>query len=348
MFKSQEIRRSAVKRLRELFPRAGDWHEELDIPVGLQRADAVLRFRMGAHQVTMALGVAPAGQPREIRGLIPRLGEIRRALGDAYAVAVAPYVSPQSAALLRGAGLGYVDLSGNCSLAFGDVIIEKEGKLNVRPSTRPLRALFAPRATRVVRVLLAEPARAWRLEELARAAIVSLGHAHNVVKRLEDPKWVERGEQHRIQLAKPGDLLEAWAQAYSYRVNEIEAWFSPERVTRKLMGDVARVAQGEGRLHAFTLHSGAALVAPNVRFPAIHAYVEGDPAPLASALGLRPAEGEGNVYLLTPYDMGVFHAPIIKGGVPVVCLPQLYADLYHYERRGREQAAHLRRAAMGY
>jgi hypothetical protein len=37
-----------------------------------------------------------------------------------------------------------------------------------------------------------------------------------------------------------------------------------------------------------------------------------------------------------------------KGGLPVVCLPQLYADLYHYERRGREQAAHLRREAMGY
>jgi len=29
-------------------------------------------------------------------------------------------------------------------------------------------------------------------------------------------------------------------------------------------------------------------------------------------------------------------------------LPQLYADLYHYERRGREQAAHLRREAMGF
>jgi hypothetical protein len=31
-----------------------------------------------------------------------------------------------------------------------------------------------------------------------------------------------------------------------------------------------------------------------------------------------------------------------------VCLPQLYADLVHYERRGREQAEHLRREAMGY
>jgi hypothetical protein len=54
------------------------------------------------------------------------------------------------------------------------------------------------------------------------------------------------------------------------------------------------------------------------------------------------------VYLLAPYDQGVFYAPMAKGGLPVVCLPQLYADLYHYERRGREQAAYLRREAMGY
>jgi hypothetical protein len=52
--------------------------------------------------------------------------------------------------------------------------------------------------------------------------------------------------------------------------------------------------------------------------------------------------------LMSPYDEGVFHAPIEKGGVAVVSLPQLYADLYHFERRGREQAAYLRREAMGY
>src|SRR3989304_3424759 len=56
--------------------------------------------------------------------------------------------------------------------------------LSPPPPPRPLRSLFAPRATRVVRVLLADPTRAWRLEELAKAAEVSLGHSHNVVKRI--------------------------------------------------------------------------------------------------------------------------------------------------------------------
>ena len=214
--------------------------------------------------------------------------------------------------------------------------------------TGALKSLFAPRATRVVRVMLVDPQHAWRLEELAKAAEVSLGHAHNVIKRLEELSWVERNGQQRIQLGRPGELLDAWVESYSYRQSDVQAYFSPERITRGLVAELGRAAHEVRRRYAFTLHSGAALVAPNVRFPAIHCYLEGDPEPVAKALGLRPGEGEGNVYLLAPYDQGVFYAPMAKGGLPVVCLPQLYADLYHYERRGREQAAHLRREAMGY
>jgi hypothetical protein len=348
MFGTKEIRRLAIQRLRELFPRATAWQENSEGRIGSQTVDLVITFKMGQSEHTLAVEVVSVGQPRELRGVVSRLGDVRRERPDIHSIAVAPYVSTQGAALLKRAGLGYLDLSGNCYLAFDNVLIEKEGKPNRRPSRRPLKALFAPRATRVVRALLAEADRAWRLEELARSAAVSLGHAHNVVKRLEALSWVERGQQQRVHLAKPADLLEGWMDAYSYRVNAIAGYFSPERVTRKLMGDLARLAQSEGRRHAFTLHSGAALVAPNVRFPAIHCYLDGDPEGLASSLGLRPAEGEANVYLMTPYDEGVFYAPIIKSGIPVACLPQLYVDLYHYERRGREQANHLRRTAMGY
>jgi len=200
----------------------------------------------------------------------------------------------------------------------------------------------------VVRVLLVDPQRAWRLGELAQAAGVSLGHAHNVVKRLEELAWVERGDQQRIRLVKPGELLDTWAEAYTYRQNGVAAFFSPERITRRLMADIAAWAQAERRRYAFTLHSGAALVASNIRFPAIHCYLDGDAAALARALGLRPGEGEGNVHILAPYDHGVFYAPMEKGGLSVVCLPQLYVDLFRYERRGREQAQYLRREAVGY
>jgi hypothetical protein len=347
MLKSSEIRRQASQRLRELFPSAKAWEETVDARIGNQQADLLVKFKLGQQEHVLVLEVSSLGQPRQIRAAVTRLGEIRRELAGAYPVAAAVYIGPQSARILKSNNLGYVDLSGNCHIAFDSVLIEKEGKRNIRPSSRPLRSLFAPRATRVVRVLLTEPARAWRLEELSHAAEVSLGHSHNVVKRLEDLAWVERVERQRIHLAKPADLLEAWSESYTYRDNEIASYFVPERVTRRFMTDVARAA--EGRRYAFTVNAGLSLVAPHLRVPAIHCYVDGDPASVAATLGLRPAgDADAGLHLLTPYDSGVFYGTLEKGGLKVVCLPQLYVDLVHYERRGPEQAEHLRREAMGY
>ena len=349
MLKSEEIRRQVAQRLRELLPKAKSWEEQTDVKIAGHAAGLVVRFRLVDQEHTVVLEVASLGQPRQIRAAVTRLADIRRELPGAYPVAAAVYIGPQSARILKSHNLGYVDLSGNCSLAFENVLIEKDGKRNVRPSTRPLRSLFAPRATRVVRVLLVEPARAWRLEELARAAQVSLGHTHNVVKRLQELAWVEHDESQRIRLGKPADLLESWCESYTYRANEIGSYAAPERVTRAFLSAIARAATAEGRRYAFTLNAGLSLVAPSLRVPAVHCYLEGDPAPVAAALGLRAtAEGDGAVHLLAPYDPGVFHALLEKGGLTVVCLPQLYADLLRYERRGREQAEHLRREAMGY
>jgi hypothetical protein len=349
MLKSAEIRRQAAQRLRDLFSKTKGWEESAEVPIGSLVADLVVKFRLGEQEHTLVLEVCSLGQPRQIREAITRLGEIRKELPHAYPVATAVYIGPQSARLLRSNNLGYLDLSGNCYLAFEQVLIEREGKRNVRPSTRPLRSLFAPRATRVVRVLLTDPTRAWRLEELARAAEVSLGHSHNVMKRLEELAWAERDDHQRIRLTKPADLLENWGESYTYRDNEVLSYFVAERVTRKLMTELARAAAEIGRRYAFTLNAGLSLVAPHFRMPAVHCYLEGDPAPLVSALGLRPATGtEGGLHLLTPYDPGVFHGMLEKGGLKVVSLPQLYVDLLHYEQRGPEQAEHLRREAMGY
>src|SRR2546430_16253790 len=349
MLKSEEIRRQVAQRLRELLPKAKSWEEQTDVKIAGHAAGLVVRFRLVDQEHTVVLEVASLGQPRQIRAAVTRLADIRRELPGAYPVAAAVYIGPQSARILKSHNLGYVDLSGNCYLAFEHVLIEKDGKRNVRPSTRPLRSLFAPRATRVVRVLLAEPGRAWRLEELAKAAAVSLGHSHNVVKRLEDLRWVERDEAQRIHLGKPADLLQGWGESYTYRTNDIASYFVPERVTRKLMADLARALTAEGRRYAFTLNAGLSLVAPQTRLGALHCYLEGDPAPVAAALGLHPAgEADGGLHLMAPYDPGIFYGLLDKAGLKVVSLPQLYADLVHYERRGPEQAEHLRREAMGY
>jgi hypothetical protein len=348
MVRINEIKKQTAQRLRALFPQVPEWQELLDYRLGEQTVDLLVRFRMGQETKSLICEVRALGQPRHVRDAITHLRGAAAGLPGAYPVLAAPYLSPQSAAIARQNGCGYLDLSGNVYLAFDTVLIEKEGKPNLRPARRPLKTLFAPRATRVVRALLVHRERAWRLEELARAGGVSLGHVHNVVKRLEDLEWVERGEQGRFRLQRPADLLDAWRDNYTYRQNGLAAYVAPIADRRRLMDGLARQAAALGLSYAFTLHAGASLVGPQVRVPTVHCYVAGEVEPLVRALGLQAVEGEGTVYLLTPYDPGVLYAPLSKGGLAVVSLPQLYVDLYHHERRGREQADKLRREAMGF
>src|SRR5207247_385111 len=270
MLKTGEIRRQVAQRLLELFPKAKGWEDLADLRVAGRLVDVAVKFRLGDAERLVVVEVSSLGQPRQIRAAVTRLAEIHRELPAAYPVAASVYIGPQSARILKDNNLGYLDLSGNCYVAFDQVLIEKEGKRNLRPSTRPLRSLFAPRATRVVRVLLPEPQR-------------------------------------------------------------------------------ARGATAGGRRYACTLSAGLSLVAPQPRLAALHCYLEGDPPPVAAALGLRPAaETDGALHLLSPYDPGVFYGVLEKAGLKVVSLPQLYADLVNYAPRGAAQAEPLRREAMGY
>src|SRR5262249_7567211 len=347
MVRVNEIKKQAAHRLHELFRRVEDWQELIDSDVGGETVDLLVRFRIGPEPKALIVEVRPLGQPRHVREALTRLRGLRERVTGASPIVAAPYISPQSASLVRQNGCGYIDLSGNCYLAFDNVLIEKEGKPNSGPARRPLKALFAPRATRVARALLVQPARSWRLEELGRAAGVSLGHVHNVLRRLEELLWVARDDEGRIVLQKAGDLLDAWREEYSYRANTLSGFVAPVGDKRRVMAALVREATQLGVPHAFTLHAGASLIGPQVRVATVHCYVGGEIEALVRSLGLQPVEGEGVVNLLTPYDSGVFYAPVTKGGLPVVSLPQLYVDLYHYERRGREQAEKLRRDAMG-
>jgi hypothetical protein len=143
MAKADDIKALAAHRVRELMSKGSGWEQAANVKIGGQTADLVMKFKMGDKPHTLAIGVSSLGQPRQIRETVTRLLEIRKDLPEAYPVAVSPYISPQSASLLKRSGLGYLDLSGNCYLSFENVLIEKEGK-PPRPSNRPLKPSSPP------------------------------------------------------------------------------------------------------------------------------------------------------------------------------------------------------------
>jgi len=235
--------------------------------------------------------------------------------------------------------MGYVDLAGNCLLSFDRVYIRVEGKENPFPQNRDLRTLFSPKASRVLRVLLLNPFKSWKVQELREKAEVSLGQAANVKKLLLDREWAEEKNVGFV-LAQPEAVLREWAANYNYRKNRSHDFYSLNEGLG-FESALSDFCSRHGLRFALTLFSGAARLAPHTRFQRIFAYVESGIEKVRKALELKAVASGPNVTLMVPYDAGVFLGAIAYDQIPVVSPIQLYLDLKSYKGRGDEAAEFL-------
>lgn len=279
------------------------------------------------------------GQPRAAREAIDRLRRFRENRPDVVPVFIAPYISPASADLCIRDGAGYVDLSGNCRLLFDHSFIEREGRPNTFAEKRDLRSLYSPKASRVLRVLLANPGEPWRIKELAGESEVSLGLASNVKKLLEDREWVRKTERGMV-LAEPIRLLAEWAQNTPFRKNEARSFRAREPVDI-LEAGLAKACRERRVAYALTGPSAAARLAPMKRPHGVTAYVGEPLEEVVAFLGLEEVDSGGNVTLLVPYDEGVLYGVEEEYGIRRVSPVQAYLDLQGFGGSGREAADRL-------
>lgn len=314
-----------------------------------KHATGDLAFTIRAGRTTRRLLVEckSVGEPRYLAQAITRLMLAVRQLPRSYPVVAAPYIGPEGQRLCREAGVGYLDLSGNAFLSFDGVLVDRRSGERPPRARARLRRLFSPKSSRVLRVLLEQPEEKWTLERLAAEATISVRTAHLVVNALEEKAFVDK-RRGAIRLEKPAPLLDLWAENYRLEQHRRQTFYSFIRNPRDLAAKLAAQATAQRASVALTLHAGAALVAPFVRYTDVHAYIVGDTDRLAKALDLRPVETGGNLHILTPNDEGIFYRVQRIEGVPVVCNTQLYLDLLNYPGRGREAAEELRRKKLGY
>ena len=204
--------------------------------------------------------------------------------------------------------------------------------------------MFTGRSEDVIRVLLVDYPKTWKLRDLAKAAKVSLRWASVVSERLTRERIVLReSERAELKLMAPEDLLRRWAnyRSFATTTNFIE-YFSKEENISKLF---EKFKDKEGPEYAFTALAGALLVAPFVRPANAHIYVRTteDAKNWTNLLDLMPVEENGNVKFAITEDEGVFYGSRKIDGVKVVSAIQLYVDLLNYPGRGEEAAAELRK-----
>ena len=305
---------------------------------------STLAVRCGRRRKVLLVEARASGEPRFAREAVNSLQLRRHRLPNAAAVFVAPFISPRGAEICREADVSYVDLAGNCAISFDQVFVRREGRKNPLARRRALRSLYSPRAERVLRVMLTDPRKRWKMQQLAVEARVSLGLVANVKRLLLDREWIRTGKSG-IVLGEPRALLDDWATAYDPRRSTPRIFYSLKE-PREVEAALTLLCQTRGVLYALTGFSAAARLAPFVRTQQAEAYLSGPIEDIAASLQLREVPSGANVRLIEPYDEGVFYGLSAIDGIPLVAPVQAYLDLRSTRGRGEEAAAFLLKEAI--
>ena len=314
--------------------------------------DARIGFSQGEVSYALIVEAKKNGAPRFVRSAIHHLKSylahmhqfVHEHVGSRLIpMIVSPYLSPESRSICINHNVAYLDLFGNAHLSFGNVYFERTVAEKPKSETRALRSIFSPRAGAILRVLLRDLDRAWRVAELAEESNASFGHVSNVRKILLEREWAKIGEKG-IVLVRPDSLLQTWRENYRRPIGRRIYGYTHlhgKQLDRCLAGQLNTNPHRPRAI--YSLHSAAQWVAPYGRDGTYSFYCDEPGAELLKkALDIIPATKGSNVILRIPIDESLFEdaiepAPGIFCTSPIVT----YLDLWNGNERDREAAEHM-------
>jgi hypothetical protein len=273
-----------------------------------------------------------------------------RQSGDAVPILVVPYMSASGRRRCEDAGLSWMDLSGNAGLHLlhkkTHVVVTVEGQPDkFRGPGRPRNA-FAPKAARVVRLLLADPERRLTQAEIAEASHLGAGYVSRIVRYLEDEGLLSRDADRALWPHDPDLLLSVWAESDAFRhevlMGHVLGRSGEERAER-----LQKALAAHGVRFAFTGLAAAWAYTHAAAFRSVSCYVQGEGR--ASALadaGFRADTDAPNTRILVPADDGVFDGSAHVSGLVCVSAAQAVVDLEHESERAPEFREAMRERAL--
>lgn len=324
-----------------------EWEREVGLGDG-KRADFIAALHIGNQQLKLVGEVKKNLQPRYVLDAIRQVKEYCAYLiGEpAYPVVVSEYISPRSAEILIGENVSYFDLAGNCRLCFANVYIEKEGKKPGSAEKRGTKSLFGLKSSRMLRLMLDNPVRAWQVKELAAKTELSLGQVSNIRRALLDQHFAVESEEGGICINQPGALLSEWKRAYKKNIiNHENGFYTLLKPEERLEAIKASIAEAEDKEAGIILSglSAARWLAPYSRVVSESLYADKEGAEiLKKHLMLEPVKIGPNVIIEEPKDSFVFkEATECAPGLKCANAIQTCLDLYVAGEREQEAAEHL-------
>lgn len=295
--------------------------------------------------LTSCVGVLSSAFPRRVSAWIDQNRE-----REEYLIVTAPYISDRSAQICEQSNVGYCDLSGNCRIATGGIFLLIRGMPNQYPADHRARTLFSPSSavtSMILRELLAQPGKRWRVKELAQAAGCSLGMVSRVTSYLRDQEWAVM-DQSGFSLQDPEELLCAWSEQWMRRKDRRISCYSPDSAA-VFEKKCAQILQEEGIRSYLTGFSGGARYAPVVRYRKVHLWIRPeDVQKFMAEAGIREVDSGANVILYPAFSEDVLAHSREIGGNLVVSPVQAWLDCMSLKGRGEEMAKEIYRREIGH
>jgi hypothetical protein len=299
--------------------------------------DLMVVLDISGQEKKLIIEVKNNGQPRIVRGAINQLFRYKEYFPGAYLIFMAPYISEASAEICKNQGIGYIDLSGNCRVSFNLVYIENRGNPNISAQKRDLRSLYSPKAERILRVLLNNPIKPWKIQNLANEAKVSLGSTANVKKLLMDREWISIDDDG-FEIREAEKLLQEWSENYSFQKNNVSNYYSMDDLN-EIERKFAKTCKKRKIKYAFTGFSGAARMLLAGRYTKPMIYInKNELNTLIPDLEFKEVDSGANIMILNPYDEGVLYKTELIENSVVASPIQIYLDLKGFRGRGAETA----------
>lgn len=332
MLSENTILQKAVGVLRERLPPG--WSVELSAVEtgGDSAADGVLRIASpDGRSGEVVVEVKSRLDPHRVSDIFDQLKKTARGRSR---LAVAPWISSTTRALLVECGINLLDLTGNLRLVLAEpgLFVDTPGALHDPwPETSNV-TLSGAKAARIVRALCAARPPVG-VRQLAALADTTPGYVSKLLSLLDRLAAVERtasGQVARVDLRR---LLVRHAEDAPLDRRATRTSFIDPRGLTALMEKLRKAELRYAVTGSFAAARRAPVTAPRV----VSMYVD-DPEVFATAVGLRPADSGANVLVLVPDDDLVFEGVWEEDGIHYAALPQVAADLLSGPGRGPAEA----------
>ena len=255
-----------------------------------------------------------------------------------YRVIMAPYISEASAMICEKSGVGYCDFSGNCLIQTDRIYISSKGNPNLYPSDNHAKTIFKSSAittSMILRELMKDVSREWKIKELAETVGCSIGMASRVKTYLCEQSWASM-DSVGLHITDAESLMKEWGR--SYEVSDSINCYTLDSIPL-FEEKCFKAFQEHGIQLCLSGFSGGVRYAPVVRYTKAHVWVARENlSTFFDLTGIKRVDSGANVTVYIADSPDVFVDRRVINNSSVASPVQVFLDCTQLKGRGEEIA----------